>query len=213
MSDADGRPTRPGQDGALNYIIKQYGLEQGALEIAFIEEFVPEFPRRKTAEEILRRLEGREHLILMAEAPLAEDETQVAPVAYKVSHRLLPEERDPKLADLVARLAGHVDLRGRKVLYSWIGGTRGDWRGRGFFRALSEEQEAWALADGFDEIVVKTKNRFYDMRGTLDTLRYDVIKFEPHPTDVGEAKVYLAKRLGADVLDSHRSARTVIQVG
>ena len=55
------------------------------------------------------------------------------------------------------------------MLYSWIGGTRSDWRGRGFFRALSEEQEAWAVAAGFDEVLVKTKNRFYDMRGTLDT--------------------------------------------
>jgi hypothetical protein len=78
---------------------------------------------------------------------------------------------------------------------------------RGFFRALSEEQEAWAVAMGFDEIVVKTKNRFYDMRGTLDTLRYDVIKYEPHPDDIAESKVYLSKRLSADVLDSHRSLR------
>lgn len=197
----------------MNYVIKQYGLEQGALEIAYIEEFVPEFPRRKSAQEIVRRLNGREHLILMAEAPLPDDPSQVVPVAYKVSHRIVAGEDDPKLADLVARLGGHVEFEGRKVLYSWIGGTRGDWRGRGFFRALSEEQEAWAIALGFDEVVVKTKNRFYDMRGTLDTLRYDVIKYEPHPSDVAEAKVYLSKRLGADVLDSHRSARTVIQMG
>ena len=197
----------------MTYVIKHYGLEQGALEIAYIEEFVPEFPRRKTAAEIVARLEGRPHLILIAEAPLPDDPSQVAPVAFRVSPRLFAEERDPKLADLAARLAGHVDLAGRRVLYSWIGGTRGDWRGQGFFRALSEEQEAWAVAAGFDEIVVKTKNRFYDMRGTLDTLRYDVVKFEPHPADVGEAKVYLSKRLGADVLDTHRSARTVIQMG
>lgn len=197
----------------MNYVIKQYGLEQGALEIAYIEEFVPEYPRHKTAQEIVQRLEGREHLILMAEGPLPDDPAQVVPVAYKVSHRIFPEERDPKLADLVARLQGCVDLRDRKVLYSWIGGTRGDWRGRGFFRALSEEQETWAVTEGFDEIVVKAKNRFYDMRGTLDTLRYDVIKVEPNPADIAESKVYLCKRLGADVLDAHRSARTVIQVG
>lgn len=197
----------------MNYVIKQYGLEQGALEIAYIEEFVPEFPRRKTAEDIVARLTGREHLIQMAEAGLPDDPAQVVPVAYKVSHRLMADESDPALADLAARLDGYVDLRSRKVLYSWIGGTRSDWRGLGFFRALSEEQEAWAVAAGYDEIVVKTKNRFYEMRGTLDTLRYDVLKLEPHAADIREAKVYLSKRLGADVLDSHRSARTVIQVG
>jgi GNAT superfamily N-acetyltransferase len=141
------------------------------------------------------------------------DPGQIVPVAYKVSHRVHGRETDAKLADLVRRLEGCVDIHGRKVLYSWIGGTRNDWRGRGFFRALSEEQEAWAVAAGFDEVLVKTKNRFYDMRGTLDHLRYDVVKYEPKPADNREAKVYLSKQLGADVLDSHRSRRTVIQVG
>jgi GNAT superfamily N-acetyltransferase len=197
----------------VNYVIKHYGLEQGALEIAYIEEFFSDFPRRKSAEEIVARLRGREHLILMAEAPLPDDPSQVAPVAYKVSHRIEARERDAKLADLVARLGTSVDMANRKVLYSWIGGTRSDWRGRGFFRALSEEQETWAHAAGFDEIIVKTKNRFYQMRSTLDNLRYDVVKFEAHPTDIGEAKVYLGKRLDADVLNRHRSARTVIQMG
>ena len=196
----------------MNYLIKQYGIEQGALEIAYIEEFFSDFPRRKTADEIVRRLDGREHLILMAAAHLPGDPGQVVPVAYKVSHRIGVEEDEPKLADLVTRLDGCVGFEGRKVLYSWIGGTRNDWRGRGFFRALSEEQETWALAAGFDEIVVKTKNRFYDMRGTLDHLRYDVVKYESHPADNREAKVYLSKQLGSDVLDSHRSRRTVIQV-
>jgi GNAT superfamily N-acetyltransferase len=199
--------------GPVQYLIKHYGLEQGALEIAYIEEFFPEFPRRKTAEEIVGRLSGREHLILMAEAPLPDDPAQVVPVAYKVSHRIYPEEPDPKLHDLVHRLRGCVAFEDRKVLYSWIGGTRSDWRGRGFFRALSEEQETWAVSAGFDEILVKTKNNRYGMRGTLDHLRYDIVKFEANSADVPEAKVYLSKRLGADVLDAHRSARTVVQVG
>ena len=133
-------------------------------------------------------------------------------MAYKVSHRIEAHDSDHKLADLVTRLSGCVDFEERKVLYSWIGGTRNDWRGRGFFRALSEEQETWAVAAGFDEVVVKTKNRFYDMRGTLDHLRYDVVKYETDPADNREAKVYLSKQLGSDVLDSHRSRRTVIQV-
>ena len=33
---------------------------------------------------------------------------------------------------------------------------------------------------GYDELIVKTKNKFYTMRATLDHLRFDVIKFEPH---------------------------------
>ena len=74
-----------------------------------------------------------------------------------------------------------MQFDGRKVLYSWIGGTRRDWRGQGHFRALTEESEAWAHAAGFHEVVVKTKNRFYDMRGTLDQLEFNVIKYEVQP--------------------------------
>jgi GNAT superfamily N-acetyltransferase len=196
----------------VEYHVKQYGLEQGALEIQYIEECFGEFPRRKTAAEILRRLEGRDHLILIAEAPLPDDPGMIAPVAYKVSHALRMEETDQKLADLVARLCGHLEFEGRRVLYSWIGGTRNDWRGQGFFRALTEEQEAWALDNGFDEIIVKTKNRFYDMRGTLTQLRFDVVKYERHEGDNRESKVYLSKPLGAEVVRGHRSRRTVVRI-
>lgn len=195
----------------MEYLIRHYGLEQGALEIQYIEEFFGEFPRRKTAAEIVRRLQDRDHLILMAEAPLPDDPAQVVPVSYKVSHEIRLDETDPKLADLVEHLRDAVDFNGRRILYSWIGGTRRDWRGQGHFRALTEEQEVWAIGAGFDEVVVKTKNRFYDMRSTLDSLAFEVVKFERHPDDNGESKVYLSKKLGPHVLDTHRSVRTVVR--
>ena len=81
------------------------------------------------------------------------------------------------------------------MLYTWIGGTRRDWRGQGHFRALTEQQEVWAIEQGFDEIVVKTKNRFYEMRGTLDHLRFEVVKYERNAADNAESKVYLSKKL------------------
>lgn len=197
----------------ITYRIKQYALEQGALEIQYIEEFFGEFPRRKTAAEIVARLGVRDHLILMAEAPLPDDPGMIVPVSYKVSHEIRPEEIDPKLTDLVSRLAGVVDFAGRRVLYSWIGGTRSDWRGQGHFRALTEEQEAWAVANGFDEVIVKVKNAYYSMRATLDRLGYDVIKLERHDADIRESKVYLSKRLGSEVLRSHQSTRSVVRIG
>ena len=70
------------------YSIREYPLQQGALEIAYIEEYFNEFPTRKTATEIMQRLEGREFQILMAEAPLPDDPATVVPVSYKVSHEL-----------------------------------------------------------------------------------------------------------------------------
>ena len=195
----------------MEYRIKQYALQQGALEIQYIEELFGEFPRRKMASEVMARLDNRDHQILMAEAALPDDRRTVVPVAYKVSHELRMNEPDPKLADLIQCLAGCVEFRDRKVLYGWIGGTRRDWRGQGFFRALTEEQEAWALDNGFDEVVIKTKNKFYGMRATLDHMQFNVIKYEPNPLDTRESKVYLSKRLGLEVLDRHRSKRSVVR--
>ncbi|HWB29282.1 MAG TPA: hypothetical protein VG736_02180 [Vicinamibacterales bacterium] len=192
----------------VNYLIREYPLQQGALEIAYIEEFFNEFPERKTAAEIMQRLDGREYQILMAEAVLPEDGATVVPVSYKVSHELRPSESDPKLIDLVERLRDVLDFDDQKILYNWLGATRLDWRGQGHFRALTEEQEVWAVAQGYDEVVVKTKNRYYDMRGTLDSLQFNVVKLEPAP-DPLESKVYLSKRLGPFVLDAHRSRRQV----
>lgn len=194
-----------------NYLIREYPLQQGALEIAYIEEFFNEFHTRKTAAEIMQRLEGREFQILMAEASLPEDGAAVVPVSYKVSHELRPGETEPKLADLVARLDGTVDFDNERVLYNWLGATRLDWRGQGHFRALTEEQEVWAVTQGYDAIVVKTKNRYYDMRGTLDSLQFNVIKLET-ALDPLDSKVYLAKKLGPFVLDAHRSQRRVTRV-
>ncbi len=194
----------------MEYLIKQYSLQQGALEIEYIEECFNEYPRRKTAREVMDRLAGRDHQILIAEAALPDDPTgALVPVSYKVAHELRATEEDPKLVDLVARLDGCVRFGGRKILYQWIGATRSDWRGQGHFRALTEQQEAWAIAAGFDEIVVKTKNRFYEMRSTLAHLAFNVVKYDRDPFDNAESKVYMSKPLGQYVLDAHRSRRSL----
>ena len=197
---------------SVNYHIQHYDLEQGALEISYIEEYFGEFPRKKTAAEIVRRLEGRAHIILLATAPLPDDPGSVVPVSFKVAHEIKVPETEPKLVDLMHRLSDYVQFAGRRVLYTWIGGTRRDWRGQGFFRALTEQQEIWAIEQGFDEIVVKTKNKFYDMRGTLDHLRFEVVKYERNAADNAESKVYLSKKLLPETISTHRSAKTVVTV-
>jgi len=135
----------------------------------------------------------------------------VVPVSFKVAHEIREDETEPKLIDLVDRLRDHIVFPGRRILYTWIGGTRRDWRGQGHFRALTEQQEMWAIAQGFDEVVVKTKNRFYEMRGTLDHLRFEVVKYRTPSRHNAESKVYLSKKLVPELLGRHRSARTVVQ--
>ena len=88
----------------MTYLIKQYGLEQGALEIAYIEEFFGEFPGRKGATEIVARLEGREGSILMAEATLPDDPGMLVPVADR-------EEGDRMVAEMNNRGGNNDALR------------------------------------------------------------------------------------------------------
>ena len=133
-------------------------------------------------------------------------------MSFKVAHEIQSPETEPKLVDLVRPAARPRAVRRPE------GALHLDWRHParlarpGHFRALTEQQEVWAIEQGFDEIVVKTKNKFYEMRGTLDHLRFEVVKYERNAADNAESKVYLSKKLHSEVLGTHRSAKTVVQV-
>ena len=195
------------------HIIHQYKLVPGALEVQYIEEYFDEFRNKKTAEEIVQRLGDREHLILlsMAPSPDEDDPDRLIPVAFKVGHALSLKESDPHLGAMVSELQDCVDFAHRKVFYSWLGGTRGPWRGCGHYRALTEQQEEWAHLHGFQEMVVKTKNRFYPMRATLAQLRFNIIRFQRNPEDDAESKMYLEKKIGPDTLERHQTQRFVVE--
>ena len=193
----------------MEHIIRQYSLDSGALEAQYIEEYFTEFKNKKTSEEIISRLKYREHLILLSMAE--DDDGLLIPVAYKIGHELREHETGIKLTDLVNELRDVVEFKNRKIFYSWIGGTREEWRGQGRYRALTEQQEEWAHAHGYHELVVKTKNRFYPMRATLDHLNFDVIMFQRHLRDNRESKVYLSKKIAAEVLNQHQTTRSVVE--
>ena len=42
---------------------------------------------------------------------------------------------------------------------------------------------------------------------------FNVVKFEPDDDDNTGSKVYLSKKLGLEVVDRHRSKRSVVQSG
>jgi GNAT superfamily N-acetyltransferase len=160
------------------------------------------------ADEIVARMADREYLILLSMAPASEHDDELIPVAFKVGHELKEFETQAALVDLVSQLSGCVPVSERKVFYSWIGGTRKDWRGRGHYRALTEQQEEWAHQHGYQELVVKTKNKFYPMRAALDHLHFNVVKLQPDLNDSRESKLYLSKRIGAELLRTHQTVRT-----
>ncbi|MGH9483031.1 MAG: hypothetical protein ACRD1L_13165 [Terriglobales bacterium] len=193
----------------MQHVIRQYSLEAGSLEVEYLEQYFAEFASRKTAAELRQRLQQRDHLIVISLAPSEEDGEHLIPVAFKVGHELRGQETEPALADLSRRLRDCIAFERRRVFYSWLGGTRQEWRGQGHYRALTEQQEEWAHRRGYQEFVVKTKNRFYSMRAALDRLQFDVLKFEPDRADNSNSKVYLSKRLSLDLLQSHLTLRLV----
>lgn len=193
----------------MQHLIRQYSLESGSLEIEYMEQYVAEFATPKTAAELRQRLRQRDHLILISLAPSPEDGEHWIPVAFKVGHELREEETEPALADLSRRLRDCVAFPRRRVFYSWLGGTRQPWRRQGHYRALTEQQEEWAHQHGYQEFVVKTKNRFYGMRAALDHLQFDVLKFEPDASNNANSKVYLSKRLSEDLVQAHLTSRLV----
>ena len=196
----------------MEHNIRQYTLEPGALEVEYIEQHFEEFTKkRKTADDIIKRLRDREHLILLSMAASPDDPESLIPVAYKIGHELRSRETDIQLIDLFNQFRDVVDFNNRKIFYSWIGGTREEWRGLGHYRALTEQQEEWVHANGYHELLVKTKNKFYAMRGTLDHLHFDVVKFQPHRIDNRESKVFLSKKIGTDVLKTHQTTRSVVE--
>jgi hypothetical protein len=81
----------------------------------------------------------------------------------------------------------------------------------GHYRALTEQQEEWAHAHGYNELVVKTKNKFYGMRATLSHLHFDIIKFQRHLSDNTESKLYVSKKIAAEVLKDHQTIRSVVE--
>ncbi len=193
----------------MKHVVRQYDPEQGALEVQYIEENFPEFSNKKTADEIMERLSDRECLILLSMAPASDDDDELIPVAFKVGHQLQEFETQAKLVDLVSQLSGCVQFSDRKIFYSWLGGTRKEWRGEGHYRALTEQQEEWAHQHGYHELVVKTKNMFYPMRASLDQLQFNVVKLQPDLDDHRESKLYLSKRIGAELLRTHQTDRMI----
>ena len=198
---------------AVQHVIRQYNLESGSLEVEYMEQYFAEFAAPKTASELRRRLGERDHLILISLAPSPEDGSHWIPVAFKVGHELRLPEREPRrkeepaISDLCNRLHECVDFERRRIFYSWLGGTRHEWRCQGHYRALTEQQEEWAHEHGYHQMVVKTKNRFYGMRASLDHLQFDVLRFEPDLADNGNSKVYMSKHLSADLLRAHLTSR------
>ena len=135
--------------------------------------------RAEDAGEIIQRLEGREFQILMAEAPLPDDAVDgrarlVQGVARAARARGRSQVGRPgrpaPRRRRVRRAEDSLQLARRDA--------SGLARPGPLPRAHRRAGSVGHRGQGYDEVIVKTKNRYYDMRGTLDSLQFDVIKLD-----------------------------------
>ena len=108
--------------------------EASLAELLWVHERIPEFPGKASLDFYTERLRHRIHLALVAEK---EGEL----LGFKVGYQ----------SDTPA------------TFYSWMGGVRPEFRGKGIATALAEEQERWAKAQRFTSVLFKTRNRFPGM--------------------------------------------------
>ena len=112
--------------------------------IADLESQIPEFEDHYTLDKILKRLENRRSLALVARS-----DGKV--VAYKVGY-------------------GETDYR----FYSWIGGVLPDHRREGWATKLLHHQEQWCRAQEYKEINIWTANRYRKMLIFLLKEHYEI---------------------------------------
>ncbi|MEY3644518.1 MAG: hypothetical protein RLZZ207_1213 [Bacteroidota bacterium] len=108
--------------------------EASLAELLWVHERIPEFPGKVSLDFYTERLKHRLHMALVAE----------------------------KDGDLLGFKVGYQSDT-PATFYSWMGGVRPEFRGKGIATALADEQERWAKAQGFTAVVFKTRNRFPGM--------------------------------------------------
>lgn len=104
-------------------------IRSGTIEDAVtLSHLIPELENPAVAETYRNRLEGRDHLILIAEAAL--------PCGFKVGY----------------------DRDGDGTFYSWIGGVLPHYRRHGVARALADHMEDYCREQQYTHLKMKTRN-------------------------------------------------------
>lgn len=117
-------------------------------EALALEQRIPEFEIKRTMAEYEKQLSKRPNHIL-----IAQDAGRI--VGFKVAYQKSAQE-----------------------LYSWLGGALPEYRNRGIATLLREQQERWALTQGYKVISVDTYNKYGAMICMLVSNGYTISSFE-----------------------------------
>jgi GNAT superfamily N-acetyltransferase len=83
-----------------------------------------------------------------------------------------------------------------ETFYSWLGGVRPAFRGRGIGTSLMRAQHAWCVANGFRRVQTRTKNKWRSM--LILNLKHGFDIVGAFTDEKGEPKLMLEKRLHSE---------------
>lgn len=141
--------------------IREGTIAEAVAISAEIPELISPYPAGVYAE----RLEGRPHLILVAES-------EGNLVGFKVGY----------------------DRYQDGSFYSWMGGLLPAHRQQGIYQELTARMEQWAGANGFTHLLLKTRNKLVPMIRFCLSNGYYISGFSAHD-DPGESRIYFRKDL------------------
>lgn len=126
-------------------------IREGSLsEVVAVVTEIDEFIVKENEQSLAQRLEGKRHLILVAE-----QQGQI--LGFKIGYELDSD-----------------------TFYSWFGGVSPKARNLGLAQKLLDVQEYWVIKQGYQQLKVKSRNQFPAMLRLLLRNNYLIENFEPY---------------------------------
>ncbi|WP_165312612.1 GNAT family N-acetyltransferase [Vibrio ziniensis] len=126
-------------------------IREGSLsEVVKVVTEIEEFIVKENEQSLAQRLDGKRHLILVAEQ-------QGKILGFKIGYELDSE-----------------------TFYSWFGGVSPKARNMGLAQKLLDEQEKWVIDKKYQQLKVKSRNQFPAMLRLLLRNHYLIESFEPY---------------------------------
>lgn len=144
-----------------------FQIKKGSIEDAVaVSNQIPELENPHAKEVYKNRMKGKKHLILIAHA-------EGKMVGFKV---------------------GYDKFEDGKNFYTWMGGILPAFRKKGIAAALAKEQEIWITQNGFQNVVLKTRNKHRGMLILAIKNNFKIIEIEPKE-NISEHRILLKKNL------------------
>lgn len=126
-------------------------IREGSLsEVVTVVTEIDEFIVKENEQSLAQRLEGKRHLILVAE-----QQGQI--LGFKIGYELDSD-----------------------TFYSWFGGVSPKARNLGLAQKLLDVQESWVIEQKYQQLKVKSRNQFPAMLRLLLRNNYLIENFEPY---------------------------------